>query len=80
MFGLESQTGLPYAVLDVWQASPEGKYDYEEKDGVFKPYLTYIGELNKHSKSREYEYRSRVLCNHQVCLCVRVCVHARWAL
>jgi protocatechuate 3,4-dioxygenase beta subunit len=35
VFGLTSKTGLPYAVLDVWQASPDGKYDYEEKCDPF---------------------------------------------
>jgi protocatechuate 3,4-dioxygenase beta subunit len=26
--------------IDLWQASPEGDYDYQEKDGIFKPYLS----------------------------------------
>ena len=52
---------VPYATLDVWQAGPDAEYDYEEKDGVFKPYLSYISSLNDHSLSREYDYRARVL-------------------
>lgn len=65
VYGKESREGLPYAVLDVWQAGPSAEYDYQEKDGVFRPYLTYIGSFNNHSTSREYDYRARVLCNHR---------------
>lgn len=52
---------LAYATLDVWQAGPEAQYDYEEKDGQFRPYMSYIDQLNDHSTSREYQYRCRVL-------------------
>eukprot|EP01098_Paradermamoeba_levis_P016545 TRINITY_DN8978_c0_g1_i2.p1 TRINITY_DN8978_c0_g1~~TRINITY_DN8978_c0_g1_i2.p1 ORF type:complete len:258 (-),score=56.87 TRINITY_DN8978_c0_g1_i2:75-848(-) len=64
IFGFGSQKGLSYATLDVWQASPSGAYDYVEKDGAFHPYLTYIGELNTHSLSKEYDFRARVLTDH----------------
>jgi protocatechuate 3,4-dioxygenase beta subunit len=63
--GLESKEGIPYACLDVWQAGLDGKYDYEEKDGKFKPYLSYIGDFNDHSTSKEYDYRSRILADHK---------------
>lgn len=64
--GLPERRGLPYATLDVWQCSPDSAaYDYEEKDGVFKPYLSYIGEMNSHSQSKEYAWRARVLCDHR---------------
>lgn len=62
---VKNSTGqhLPYATLDVWQASPSGEYDYREKDGKFRPYLTYIGELNDHSESEKYHFRARILTN-----------------
>ncbi len=54
---------VPYATMDVWQCSPEGVYDYREADGVFRPYLSYIGEYNTHSESEAYHFRSRVLAD-----------------
>jgi protocatechuate 3,4-dioxygenase beta subunit len=58
---------IPFGTLDIWQAGPEAEYDYEEKDGVFKPYLSYMNEYNTHSKSKssEYDYRCRVITDEQ---------------
>ena len=61
----ETGAALPYATLDVWQAGPEANYDYQEKDGKFRPYMSYIDEFNDHSTSREYQYRARVLTDEQ---------------
>ena len=56
---------LPYATLDVWQASPAAIYDYRERDGQFRPYLSYIGELNEHSEAEAFHYRARVLTDER---------------
>lgn len=49
------------AVIDLWQADPENNsYDYKETDGIFRPYLTYIGTVNDHSTSDEYAYRCTI--------------------
>jgi len=60
VYGQDTGKPLPFALLDLWQTSPDAEYDYYEADDEKHPYKE---ELNTHGKSKEYNYRTRVLAD-----------------
>jgi len=65
VFSLETKKALPFAVLDIWQASGEeaekgGVYDYHETGPERRPYSE---SVNTVGKTKNYNFRGRVICN-----------------
>jgi protocatechuate 3,4-dioxygenase beta subunit len=63
VFGLDTHQPLAFACIDIWQASPETKYDYHEVDPDVK--FEYKNELNTHGRSSNFNYRARLITDEQ---------------
>jgi len=68
VFALDTKKPVPFAVLDLWQASFEeantkgGLYDYHETGSERRAYKE---ELNSVGKAKHYDFRGRAICDEQ---------------